>query len=136
MQYLNRFDSLKTFLDSNRDTMKLDAMRRIIKVYTKRLIYTDVFRWLLVVEIVLSCSQLWLRTWSQKIQRYDHSHLIPFYLTDQKIRKLVYIYLTRYAEEQQDTALLSVSTFQRSLKVGRFVVSYLALITACRIQIN
>ncbi|KAA3672577.1 AP-3 complex subunit beta [Paragonimus westermani] len=33
-----------------------------------------------------------------------------------KIRKLVYVYLTRYAEEQQDIALLSISTFQRSLK--------------------
>ncbi|GAA47158.1 AP-3 complex subunit beta-2 [Clonorchis sinensis] len=32
------------------------------------------------------------------------------------IRKLVFAYLTRYAEEQQDVALLSVSTFQRSLK--------------------
>ena len=32
------------------------------------------------------------------------------------MKKLVYVYLTRYAEEQQDLALLSISTFQRALK--------------------
>ena len=35
-----------------------------------------------------------------------------------KIKKLVYVYLVRYAEEQQDLALLSISTFQKALKVG------------------
>lgn len=34
------------------------------------------------------------------------------------MKKLVYVYLVRYAEEQQDLALLSISTFQRGLKVG------------------
>ena len=29
-----------------------------------------------------------------------------------EVKKLVYVYLTRYAEEQQDLALLSISTFQ------------------------
>ncbi|CAG2251961.1 AP3B [Mytilus edulis] len=33
-----------------------------------------------------------------------------------EVKKLVYVYLTRYAEEQQDLALLSISTFQRALK--------------------
>ena len=33
------------------------------------------------------------------------------------MKKLVYVYLVRYAEEQQDLALLSISTFQRALKV-------------------
>jgi AP-3 complex subunit beta len=35
-----------------------------------------------------------------------------------QIKKLVYVYLVRYAEEQQDLALLSISTFQRALKVN------------------
>ena len=35
-----------------------------------------------------------------------------------EIKKLVYCYLERYAEEQQDLALLSISTFQRALKVS------------------
>lgn len=33
-----------------------------------------------------------------------------------EVKKLVYEYLERYAEEQQDLALLSISTFQRALK--------------------
>jgi hypothetical protein len=33
-----------------------------------------------------------------------------------QLKKLVYVYLVRYAEEQQDLALLSISTFQRGLK--------------------
>jgi AP-3 complex subunit beta len=36
-----------------------------------------------------------------------------------EVKKLVYVYLVRYAEEQQDLALLSISTFQRALKVIR-----------------
>jgi AP-3 complex subunit beta len=36
-----------------------------------------------------------------------------------EVKKLVYVYLVRYAEEQQDLALLSISTFQRALKVRR-----------------
>lgn len=40
---------------------------------------------------------------------------IVFYF---QIKKLVYVYLMRYAEEQQDLALLSISTFQRALKVS------------------
>jgi AP-3 complex subunit beta len=35
-----------------------------------------------------------------------------------EIKKLVYVYLMRYAEEQQDLALLSIATFQRGLKVN------------------
>lgn len=39
-----------------------------------------------------------------------------------EVKKLVYVYLVRYAEEQQDLALLSISTFQRALKVGYFLI--------------
>lgn len=37
-----------------------------------------------------------------------------------QVKKLVYVYLVRYAEEQQDLALLSISTFQRGLKVKKY----------------
>jgi hypothetical protein len=40
-----------------------------------------------------------------------------------EVKKLVYVYLVRYAEEQQDLALLSISTFQRALKVRPFVLT-------------
>ena len=33
-----------------------------------------------------------------------------------ELKKLVYLYLTRYAEQEPDLILLSISTFQRSLK--------------------
>lgn len=35
----------------------------------------------------------------------------------------MYVYLVRYAEEQQDLALLSIATFQRGLKVRFFSVA-------------
>ncbi len=41
----------------------------------------------------------------------NHSPSLPL-----QIKKLVYVYLVRYAEEQQDLALLSISTFQKALK--------------------
>lgn len=46
-----------------------------------------------------------------------------------KVKKLVYVYLSRYAEEQQDLALLSISTFQRALKVSTEItaLSFLSL---------
>jgi vesicle coat complex subunit len=40
-----------------------------------------------------------------------------------EVKKLVYVYLVRYAEEQQDLALLSISTFQRALKVRLIVLT-------------
>lgn len=40
-----------------------------------------------------------------------------------EVKKLVYVYLVRYAEQQQDLALLSISTFQRALKVLHLYMS-------------
>lgn len=51
-----------------------------------------------------------------KMLCYLCSSLTEFYFFTQ-VKKLVYVYLVRYAEEQQDLALLSISTFQRGLKV-------------------
>lgn len=42
-----------------------------------------------------------------------------------EVKKLVYVYLVRYAEEQQDLALLSISTFQRALKVYFLVLTFI-----------
>ena len=44
------------------------------------------------------------------------------FLFPPQVKKLVYVYLVRYAEEQQDLALLSISTFQRALKVRQWGV--------------
>jgi AP-3 complex subunit beta len=43
-----------------------------------------------------------------------------------EVKKLVYVYLMRYAEEQQDLALLSIATFQRGLKVEKLIPNFFA----------
>jgi len=79
-------------LDSNKDSLKLEAMKRIIGMIAKGKNASDLFP--AVVKNVVSKNV--------------------------EIKKLVYVYLMRYAEEQQDLALLSISTFQRALKVNNF----------------
>ncbi|KAJ2711769.1 AP-3 complex subunit beta [Coemansia spiralis] len=44
-----------------------------------------------------------------------------------EVRRLVYIYLLRYAEQEQDLALLSVNTFQRDLADDNQVIRAMAL---------
>ena len=46
-----------------------------------------------------------------------HEQIMHYVPCPLQVKKLVYVYLVRYAEEQQDLALLSISTFQRALKV-------------------
>jgi len=79
---------LREMLDSSKDSLKLDAMKRIISMMAKGRDVSDLFP--AVVKNVASKNI--------------------------EVKKLVYVYLTRYAEEQQDLALLSISTFQRALK--------------------
>jgi AP-3 complex subunit beta len=53
-----------------------------------------------------------------------------------QLKKLVYVYLVRYAEEQQDLALLSISTFQRALKDPNQLIraSALRVLSSIRVQ--
>ncbi|KAJ1958075.1 AP-3 complex subunit beta, partial [Dipsacomyces acuminosporus] len=44
-----------------------------------------------------------------------------------ELRRLVYIYLLRYAEQEQDLALLSINTFQRDLADSNQVIRAMAL---------
>ena len=83
-----RHDELRTMLDSSKESLKLEAMKRIIGMLARGRDVGDLFP--AVVKNVVSKNI--------------------------EIKKLVYVYLTRYAEEQQDVALLSISTFQRALK--------------------
>jgi AP-3 complex subunit beta len=83
-----RHDDLKEMLDSSKESLKLEAMKRIIGMVARGRDCADLFP--AVVKNVVSKNI--------------------------EIKKLVYVYLTRYAEEQQDLALLSISTFQRALK--------------------
>ncbi|KAK7499691.1 hypothetical protein BaRGS_00009032 [Batillaria attramentaria] len=83
-----RHEDLKQMLDSNKDGLKLEAMKRVVGMVAKGKDASELFP--AVVKNVVSKNL--------------------------EIKKLVYVYLTRYAEEQQDLALLSISTFQRALK--------------------
>ncbi|XP_013411486.1 AP-3 complex subunit beta-2 isoform X2 [Lingula anatina] len=88
MNDYKKHDDLKQMLDTNKDNLKLEAMKRIIGMVAKGKDASDLFP--AVVKNVVSKNL--------------------------EVKKLVYVYLTRYAEEQQDLALLSISTFQRALK--------------------
>ncbi|XP_016359572.1 AP-3 complex subunit beta-1-like [Sinocyclocheilus anshuiensis] len=58
-------------------------------------------------------------------------------MIDSELKKLVYVYLVRYAEEQQDLALLSISTFQRALKDPNQLIraSALRVLSSIRVPI-
>ncbi|XP_074650639.1 AP-3 complex subunit beta-2-like isoform X2 [Tubulanus polymorphus] len=88
MNDFKKHEDLKTMLDGNKDSSKLEAMKRIIGMIAKGRDASELFP--AVVKNVVSKNI--------------------------EVKKLVYVYLVRYAEEQQDLALLSISTFQRALK--------------------
>ncbi|XP_038072193.1 AP-3 complex subunit beta-2-like isoform X2 [Patiria miniata] len=83
-----KHEDLKSMLDGSKDNLKLEAMKRIIGMIAKGKDASDLFA--AVVKNVVSKNI--------------------------EVKKLVYVYLVRYAEEQQDLALLSISTFQKGLK--------------------
>ena len=89
-QNYRKFDELRRLLDNNKDSLKLEAMRRIIEMVARG----------------QNCSELFAGVVKNVVSK------------NTEVRKLVYVYLERYAEEQQDLALLSVSTFQKALKVS------------------
>ncbi|GLB40583.1 putative non-SMC mitotic condensation complex subunit 1 [Lyophyllum shimeji] len=74
-------------LDSSSDREKLDAMKRLIAFISKGRNVSEYF-----AQVVKNVA-------SQNLE----------------IRKLVYIYLLRYAEQEPDLALLSINTFQKDL---------------------
>ncbi|RNA11859.1 AP-3 complex subunit beta-2 [Brachionus plicatilis] len=102
-------DDLRLMLDSNKDNLKLDAMKRIVGMIAKGKNASDLFP--AVVKNVVSKNV--------------------------EIKKLVYVYLMRYAEEQQDLALLSISTFQRALKDPNQLIraSALRVLSSIRVPI-
>ncbi|XP_018653568.1 adapter-related protein complex 3, beta subunit [Schistosoma mansoni] len=105
----HKFDDLKNLLDTNKDAVKLGAMKRIIEMVARGKDCSDLF--LAVVKNVVSKNA--------------------------EIRKLVYAFLTHYAEQEQDIALLSISTFQRALKDPNQLVraSSLRVLSSIRIPL-
>ncbi|PIC50847.1 hypothetical protein B9Z55_001589 [Caenorhabditis nigoni] len=102
-----RFADLKVMLDSNKDNLKVDAMKRIINLIAKGKDVSELFA--AVVKNVAAKNV--------------------------ELKKLVFVYLVRYAEEQQDLALLSISTFQRALKDPNQLIrgSALRVLTSIRV---
>uniref|UniRef100_A0A8C5E0E2 AP-3 complex subunit beta n=1 Tax=Gouania willdenowi TaxID=441366 RepID=A0A8C5E0E2_GOUWI len=96
-------------LDSNKDALKLEAMKRIVAMIARGKNASDLFP--AVVKNV-ACKNI-------------------------EVKKLVYVYLVRYAEEQQDLALLSISTFQRGLKDPNQLIraSALRVLSSIRVTI-
>lgn len=102
-------EDLKEMLESNKESQKLDAMKRIVGLIAKGKNSSELFP--AVVKNVASKNI--------------------------ELKKLVYVYLVRYAEEQQDLALLSISTFQRALKDPNQLIraSALRVLSSIRVPI-
>ncbi|KAG6820486.1 hypothetical protein H0H93_016548 [Arthromyces matolae] len=100
--YLEGDDKVKDIrrqLDSNSDREKLDAMKRLIALISKGRNVSEYF-----AQVVKNVA----------------SHNL-------EIRKLVYIYLLRYAEHEPDLALLSINTFQKDLTDSNPLIRAMAL---------
>ncbi|XP_078419308.1 AP-3 complex subunit beta-1 isoform X1 [Cetorhinus maximus] len=102
-------EDLHQMLESNKDSLKLEAMKRVVGMIAKGKNASELFP--AVVKNVASKNI--------------------------ELKKLVYVYLVRYAEEQQDLALLSISTFQRALKDPNQLIraSALRVLSSIRVSI-
>lgn len=103
-----KHDDLKQMLDSNKDGLKLEAMKRIIGMIARGRDASVLFP--AVVKNVVSKNI--------------------------EVKKLVYVYLVRYAEQEQDLALLSISTFQRALKDPNQLIRASALRVLSSIRVS
>ncbi|EIW57778.1 uncharacterized protein TRAVEDRAFT_169778 [Trametes versicolor FP-101664 SS1] len=86
-------------LDSSSDREKLEAMKRLIALISRGRNVSEFF-----AQVVKNVA----------------SHNL-------EIRKLVYIYLLRYAEQEPDLALLSINTFQKDLSDPNPLIRAMAL---------
>ncbi|KIP11063.1 hypothetical protein PHLGIDRAFT_125175 [Phlebiopsis gigantea 11061_1 CR5-6] len=95
----DKVQNIRKQLDSNSDREKLDAMKRLIALISKGRNVSEFF-----AQVVKNVA----------------SHNL-------EIRKLVYIYLLRYAEHEPDLALLSINTFQKDLSDPNPLIRAMAL---------
>uniref|UniRef100_A0AAY4EKX2 AP-3 complex subunit beta n=1 Tax=Denticeps clupeoides TaxID=299321 RepID=A0AAY4EKX2_9TELE len=109
MSVLHRNEDLREMLESTKESLKLEAMKRIVGLIARGKNASELFP--AVVKNVASKNI--------------------------ELKKLVYVYLVRYAEEQQDLALLSISTFQRALKDPNQLIraSALRVLSSIRVPI-
>ncbi|MBN3277217.1 AP3B2 protein, partial [Polyodon spathula] len=126
-----RHDDLKEMLDSNKDSLKLEAMKRIVARRTDR-----------PRAVTTKPASTPEHVTSMIARGKNASDLFPAVVKNVackniEVKKLVYVYLVRYAEEQQDLALLSISTFQRGLKDPNQLIraSALRVLSSIRVTI-
>ncbi|PSS05498.1 hypothetical protein PHLCEN_2v3780 [Hermanssonia centrifuga] len=100
--------NIRKQLDSNSDREKLDAMKRLIALISKGRNVSEFF-----AQVVKNVA----------------SHNL-------EIRKLVYIYLLRYAEQEPDLALLSINTFQKDLSDSNPLIRAMALRVLSGIKVH
>ncbi|XP_006459251.1 hypothetical protein AGABI2DRAFT_177251 [Agaricus bisporus var. bisporus H97] len=104
----DRTKDIRKQLDSNSDREKLDAMKRLIALISKGRNVSEYF-----AQVVKNVA-------SQNLE----------------IRKLVYIYLLRYAEQEPDLALLSINTFQKDLTDSNPLIRAMALRVLSGIRVS
>ncbi|THH14725.1 hypothetical protein EW146_g5644 [Bondarzewia mesenterica] len=95
----DKVKNIRKQLDSNSDREKLEAMKRLIAMISKGRNVSEFF-----AQVVKNVA-------------------VP----NLEVRKLVYIYLLRYAEAEPDLALLSINTFQRDLADSSPLIRAMAL---------
>ncbi|KIK59725.1 hypothetical protein GYMLUDRAFT_44158 [Collybiopsis luxurians FD-317 M1] len=95
----DRGRNIRKQLDSSSDREKLDAMKRLVALVSKGRNVSEYF-----AQVVKNVA-------SQNLE----------------IRKLVYIYVLRYAEQEPDLALLSINTFQKDLNDSNPFIRAMAL---------
>ena len=110
-----RLKNIHHQLDSNSDREKLDAMKRLIAVCFS---LSSCSR-LLNVRKMISKGRNVSEFFAQVVKNVASNNL--------EIRKLVYIYLLRYAEQEPDLALLSINTFQKDLTDPNPLIRAMAL---------
>jgi AP-3 complex subunit beta len=111
-----RLKNIHHQLDSNSDREKLDAMKRLIAVWFHALSFQLV---LLNMRKMISKGRNVSEFFAQVVKNVASNNL--------EIRKLVYIYLLRYAEQEPDLALLSINTFQKDLTDPNPLIRAMAL---------
>ncbi|KAI3362101.1 hypothetical protein L3Q82_012426 [Scortum barcoo] len=126
-------EDLKEMLESNKESLKLEAMKRVVDLIAKGKNASELFP--AVVKNVASKNielSLFIHVNCSNSLLFNCCACCPL-----QLKKLVYVYLVRYAEEQQDLALLSISTFQRALKdPNQFIrASALRVLSSIRVPI-
>jgi len=107
--------NIKTHLDSGSEREKLEAMKRLVAVSVSPPPYSSPVTGYQMISKGRNVSEYF----AQVVKNVASPSL--------EVRKLVYIYLLRYAEAEPDLALLSINTFQRDLADGSPLIRAMAL---------